>query len=216
MEASGRARRMPFGRPVVPEAVEHEGAGGLFGQGFRGMRGDGGLELLVTVDGAVEHEPGMAVRRVLGNVPRHVRPGAGRDQHPGFGVVDDVAGLLVGQVAVHRRQVQPGTQRGPHHVEPGDVVLREDGDVVAPAQPAVMHEPCELIRTVVQLAVRPPCAGHAVDDGRLVRRDLGPLAWIHGWHPFVAGGAVSLSDVRPGPQARVHPPQRIRSGGGRR
>ena len=159
--------------------VEHESAGGFLGEGFGGVGGDGVLEVLETIDGAVDHQVGLAVGCVRGDLACDIGDALGGDENRRLGVVHDVAGFFGGEVAVHGGEVEAGAKRRPHHVEVGEVVLHEDADVIAAPQPPVPEELREPVRTVVQLAERTRRSGTRVDCRSLVRENRRPMSWIH-------------------------------------
>ena len=75
-------------------------------------------------------------------------------EHLRVAVVEDVLGFLGGEVPVDARVEQARALRGPADLEVLGPVLHENRDVVAEAQPGVEEQLRELVRAVVQLAVR--------------------------------------------------------------
>ena len=124
-----------------------------------------GLIGVVPRGRAVDHE---AVLHAGG----HLHQGVGqltergaRDQHLGPAVVDDVAGLGRREMGVDGGDVETRPHAGPDDLEIGRVVLEQDGEVVAPAQPAVVEHAGEPERPFVQLAVGDATTGATHDDG---------------------------------------------------
>ena len=84
---------------------------------------------------AIDDEEAPAGRCVPGNLGRHLVQRARGDQHLRAAVVHDVGGFWRGQVAVHRGEVEAGSERGPEDLEVAEMVLEENRHMVAAAQP---------------------------------------------------------------------------------
>ena len=160
-------------------AVQHHPSCRLLRQGLGRVVRDGFLEVPVAVDRAVEHQPGVAAGREPVETARHLRPGTRCNEHLRLGVFEDVARFFIGQVAVDRRQIQARPKGGPDDIEPGEVVLGEDRNMVAPPQADVEQELRQLVGPVVQFTIGPAGAGIAVYRRRLVRKYFCPIPWIH-------------------------------------
>ena len=78
------------------------------------------------------------------------------DEDLGPAVVDDVTGLGRRQMGVHRGDVETGAHAGPDDLEIGRMVLEQDGEVVAPPQPAVAQHAGEPDRPLVELPIGDP------------------------------------------------------------
>ena len=71
----------------------------------------------------------------------------------GLAVVDDVRGLVGGQVPVDRRDVHPGSQGAPRDLEVLDPVLDEHGHVATGAEPVAAQEVGDPAGALLELAV---------------------------------------------------------------
>ena len=133
------------------------------------LRGHGLLVGVVSRRGAVDHEAvlhaGGQPHQFIGQLTER---GAG-DQNLGPAVVDDVAGLGRREMGVDGGDVQTRPHAGPDHLEIGRVVLEQDGEVVAPSQPAVVENPGEPDRALVELAIGDATARATHDDGGPLR-----------------------------------------------
>ena len=72
------------------------------------------------------------------------------------------------EVEVDRREVDPGALRGPHDLEIVRIVVHEDREVIAEAEPARVEQLGELVRPVIQLAIRDRRAAPGHHRGRPV------------------------------------------------
>ena len=145
---------------------------------------DGRLVGLVVLGSAVEHEPqpdgGRAVDDRLGHLPCRRRG----DQHPRPAVVDDVGGLLRGQLGADGGVEETGSERGPGDGQEPRVVLQEEGDVVTRPEPGRVQQVGELVRLLVELPVGDHLAGGAHDHRRPVGCRRGVDCRIHGRRPY--------------------------------
>ncbi len=159
-------------------AVHHRGAQPLFGQALRARAGYRVLVAVPARHRAVGHQQFLAGGQAPDHLGRQCAHGVARHDHPGIAVVEDVGRLVRRQVAVHRRHPEARTQCRPRHLHGAQVVVHQDGDVVATLQPQPTQVVRQLGGALVQLAVGDGRAGGRVDDGGLVRREGGVVAEV--------------------------------------
>ena len=127
---------------------------------------------------------------------REVEPGddvghrLGGDERDRATVVDHVLHLVGAKMAVDRGVVELGALRGPGDLEVAQVVLHEDGDVVAGCDATRAKRPGQATRAVLQLGIGRRSAVRPHDDGRGVRCALGMPARRH--RPGCASVAVHV------------------------
>ena len=171
----------PLGASRRAGRVQHRHALELFGQWRRRVSGNQVLEPFVAVDRPADDDRRLDRRRhhrdELADGIAQLR----RDEHGlGVAVVEDVGDLLGVEVVVDRREVETRTLRGPDHLQVLGVVVHEDGDVVAEAQPAVVEQLRDAVGVVVELAVRHDLPGRTHDVRGLVGKLLGEHRGPHG------------------------------------
>ena len=152
---SGSGRRMPFGLPSCPTSRASPPRAARRRSARRGTRrwrrrrgGTGRLRC------GVDAQERLHLRRHRGGGHRDVELRRRRDEQPGVAVLEDVGDLLGGQVRVDARVVEPGALGGGHRLEVPEVVLHEERDVVAAAQPGVAVQVGEPVGVRLELGER--------------------------------------------------------------
>ena len=140
------SRRMPLGRPVVPEEYCSRSPSISSAIGVIGFVGNALGVALPAVEVVVgDHQQiGQAVRQMLGQPLAHLAHRLRADDGLGAAVVDDVRRLWRGEVGADHRVVQPAAPRRPHHRVQVLVVLHQHRDGVAldeACPPEAVREP---------------------------------------------------------------------------
>ncbi len=164
-------RRMPFGRPVVPDEyiIGAPSCSSAIGpvlwlptassHDSNGSAGSPGAPTMIQRSTS-GHSAGSS--RATSALAADVT--TTRD----CGVVDDVGHLFGRQVRVDRREVEPGTLGAPLGEEHGRVVLHEDRHVVLPAQTRFAQHVRHLVRSGLVLGEGQHAPRRCHDDGRLI------------------------------------------------
>ncbi len=179
---TGQGALDAFGPAGRARAVEHGIAHGLVGD-----RGDGaclhgflvGCPARLCPSCHQAHGAGVDQRQKLASQTDV----GGDDDGLGRGVLDDVGRFLGGQVAIDAGDVQTRTERGPGDLEELQMVLHDQGDVIAGGEPGAAQRMCGLVRLPVQIppGERFPAAGS--DHGHALSLDFCPAARVHAGIP---------------------------------
>ena len=159
--------------------VEHRVALGLVGDGRRRLVRHHAVVGVVARQRAAHDDPLFDTGRVIDHGFGDLRLGHRRDEDAGLTVVDDVAGLLGGEIGVHRGDVDARSKRRPGHVEELGAVVHEQRDVVASAESGSAERVRQAIGRGVELGPGRHLAGAGHDHGRLVGSFGCPASRIH-------------------------------------
>ena len=155
---AGGARRVEHDRAL--ELVRERGVGGHARERL--------LERLEAGDLAADREPLLELGRARGDPRGQLGEARVRDEQLRVAVVDDVLDLVLLQVPVHRREVEPHPVARPVEVEELVVVREVRGDAVARLEPRAAQPVRDPSRAPLELAVGLDPLAVAVDQRRLV------------------------------------------------
>ena len=175
--------------------VEHRRAEPFVGDRGVGEVGNGGGVVadpfVLGATGIVDDQHQRDGRAVGDRRQRHVTPGARRDQHLRFAVVEDVGQFVGREVGVDAGVVQTRPLAGPARFEVAVVVLHEDRVVIEPVQAVCSQQVGEPVAALLELSIRDRLAGRRHDEGRSVRVLDGEFPCVH----FVTSPLDVGSDV---------------------
>ena len=169
-----------LGAPGGARRVQHGPAQHRVGDVGRVLLRQRGVERGEAVDLATHRQPQRRRRGAPRRLGRHRREAGVGHERLGLAVVDDVGGLLRGEVPVHRGEPQPGPQHGRvGHRELGPVG-HHGRHPVARLQAVAPQGSGQPVGVGVELGVGPVAAGAARGhDGRQVGMALRPVGQRH-------------------------------------